>query len=264
MSEQQPRQPFDALRAWAPARDERARATARAGLDAQIAAARTQNGSAHASRPRGLALRERLLRRRWLAASLAVLAIGGSGGALAAVLLRTEHTVHLPVFTAAGRLSPQFHVGARGSGHCWTSSLASHAANAYRCIDGNAIHDPCFAASPRAHTVYCFLDPWHAVTALRLRRKLPAREASGGGPPLPWAIVTADGRRCVFLTGATAPMGGRRVDYGCVGGSYLLGAPDRAAPLWTIRSSRSYRPEPPGHARPIIDFPLVAIRQTIE
>jgi hypothetical protein len=188
--------------------------------------------------------------------------IAGAGGALAAILLRTEHTGHLPVFTPSGALSPQFHVGARGRGYCWTSSLATDATDAYRCMQGNAIHDPCFAATPHARSVACFIDPWHAVTLLTLTRALP-RHAPAVRGALPWAIETADGRRCVFLTGATAPMGGERINYGCVHGSYLIGAPDRRNPLWTIRSASTYVPDQPGHPTPITHFPLVGIAVTV-
>src|SRR5437868_7422416 len=32
-------------------------------------------------------------------------------------------------------------------GYCWTGSLASSSANAYRCMVGNSIMDPCFFVS---------------------------------------------------------------------------------------------------------------------
>jgi hypothetical protein len=244
------RGPFCELRPWVPEGDPDARARARAKLHAQIA---------RRTRP---TLWRRLSGRRWVVSVAAALAVGGAGGALAAVLLRTQHTGHLHVFTASGQLAPAFHVGQRVSGYCWTGSLATGAADAYRCMQGNEIHDPCFAPSPHARTVACFLDPWHAVTLLRLTRPLPRHGPAASGT-LPWAIVTTDGRRCVFLTGATAPMGGERINYGCVGGSFLLGAPDTRAPLWLIRSARVYKPDVPGRPTPISDFPLVGIEETV-
>lgn len=152
--------------------------------------------------------------------------------------LATGHwlTVRVPGFTGSRR--PRFHVGAPGRGYCWEASLASTAPDAYRCFQGNLIHDPCFAASPHATSVVCFLDPWHAVTVLHLTRRLPKPSAPPKGPPLPWAIVTTDGRHCVFMTGATALVGGERVNYGCTDRTYLLGNPDTRQPLWTIRSDR--------------------------
>jgi len=256
MPEDPTRFPYSALRPSTPMRDEDARASARALLEARISAAAPPRARTAPSR------RRRSPRGRWIASFAAVAVVAGAGGAVAAILARTAHTGHLPVFTPQGTLSSQFHVGSRGRGYCFTSSLATGAGDAYRCIQGNAIHDPCFAASAHASTVACFLDPWHAVTLLSLERPLPPHSGAQRDD-LPWAIETADGRRCVFLTGATAPMGGERINYGCVDGSYLIGAADTRAPLWTIRSARSYRPDPPGHATPITSFPLVAIKLTV-
>jgi hypothetical protein len=257
MSEDPTRSPFSALRASVPARNEAARERARVLLDEHIGAARAQLPASAQRRRRVRAPRGRLI-----AVLAAAVVVAGAGGAVAAILLRTDHTGHLPVFTAQGALSSQFHVGSRGRGYCWTSSLATAATDAYRCIQGNAIHDPCFAAGPQARTVACFIDPWHAVTLLVLTRPLPAH-APAVRDALPWAIETSDGRRCVYLTGATAPMGGERINYGCVGGSYLIGSPDRRAPLWTIRSANGYVPDRPGHPTPIGRFPLVAIKLTV-
>jgi hypothetical protein len=261
MSEDPTRSPFSALRASVAQRDDAARERARALLDERIAGAAPGRAPAAAPR-RGVGRRRGARGGRWIASVAAAVVIAGAGGAVAAILLQTEHTGHLPVFTPQGTLSPRFHVGSRGRGYCWTDSLATDAADAYRCMAGNAIHDPCFAASAHARSVACFIDPWHAVTLLTLSRRLPVH-----GPvvrdALPWAIETTDGRRCVFLTGATAPMGGERINYGCVRGSYLIGSPDRRAPLWTIRSAGHYVADRPGHPTPIGHFPLVGIRLTV-
>ena len=58
-------------------------------------------------------------------------------------------------------------------------------------------------------------------------------------------------------------MGGERINYGCIHGSYLIGAPNTRDPLWLIRSARSYVPDLPGHPTPIAHFPLVAIKLTV-
>lgn len=247
MTDDRDRKPFSALRAWVPERDDAARERARVRLDAHVAAARPARRSLPARR---------------LALALAAVAVAvGAGVAIASGFWRTHHTGHIPVYTAAGALNPRFHVGRRSAGYCWTASLATGAADAYRCMEGNAIHDPCFASSTRASSVACFRDPWHPVTILRLTRPLPRHARAHGS--LPWAIETTDGRRCTFLTGATAPMGGERIDYGCTDGSFLIGAPLRDKPLWTIRSARAYRPDPPGHPAPIASFPLAAIEETV-
>lgn len=262
----EPRTPYSELRAWAPARDDDARARAHRQLQLHIAAAESRQlraaSPSHPRLPGRVRLRRRLrLPRRWFVPLLALVAVAGAGGVAAAVLLRTAHTNRVPVFTPQGRLSPQFHVGARGRGYCWEASLASTDADAYRCFQGNLIHDPCFAASAHARSVVCFLDPWHAVTVLRLTRRLPRHGPAVKGPPLPWAIVTTDGRRCVFMTGATALAGGERVNYGCTDGSYLIGNPDTRAPLWTIRSDRHLSLKQ--MHTPLRRFPVVGIKQTI-
>ncbi len=255
------RAPYSALRAWEPQRDEAARARALSRLQLHIEQAPPEPAT-HPSRTR---LRVRLPHvrppQRWLAAVIALLAAAGAGGAVAAALLRTEHTNRLRVFTPAGKLSPEFQIGARGRGYCWESSLASTARNAYRCFQGNLIHDPCFAATPHATTVVCFLDPWHAVTLLRMTRRLPKPGPLLKGPPLPWAIVTTDGRHCVFMTGATALVANQRANYGCTDGTYLIGSPDTNQPLWTIRSDR--RLSLTQMHSPLSHFPAVGIKQTI-
>jgi hypothetical protein len=260
------RAPYALLRAWEPARDDDARARAFNQLQLHIAAAESEQlrGAAPSFAERRARFSQRLrlrLQRRWLAPLLALIAVAGAGGVAAAVLLHTAHTNRVPVFTPQGRLSPQFHVGSRGRGYCWEASLASTDANAYRCFQGNEIHDPCFAASSHASSVVCFLDPWHAVTVLRLTRRLPRHVPAPKGPPLPWVIVTSDGRRCVFMTGATALVAGERVNYGCTDGSYLIGDPDTSRALWTIRSDRHLSLQQM-HA-PLRRFPVVGIEQTI-
>lgn len=255
------------LRAWTPERDEdahlRARAALQSRIDASSSAAGMESGSAEAVARRVPGSRERWRVKarlhRWLVGGLTALFVFGGAGTVAALLLHTKSTQQVPVFNSHGQLSSQFQVGSHGRGYCFTSSLATTDRNAYRCFEGNAIQDPCFAATPNSGSVACFVDPWSKVTLLKLTRKLP-RNTNTGDDALPWAIVTTNGLRCVFLTGATAPMGGQRINYGCVGGAYLLGEPDQKPSLWTIRLARRYVP---GDRAPLDSFPLVKIEQTI-
>ena len=259
-SEPEARSPYSALRAWEPARDPVARGRAQSLLQLRIDGARIDGApQPHAASSPRRGRRPRLPR-RWLAPAIALVVVAGAGGALAAVLLRTENTARLAVFTAQGKLAPRFHVGARGSGYCWELSIAANTKDAYRCFQGNLIEDPCFAASTHAHVVYCFFNPWARVTVLRLTRPLP-KEPPLKGPVLPWAIVTTSGLRCVFLTGGTALVADQRINYGCTNGSYLIGAPNTRSPLWTIHSVRHFESDQM-HA-PISTIPTVAIRQTI-
>ena len=249
----QTRDPFSELRPWQAEHDEVARARVRSRFDAHLARTDRQPGRRLATRPPS---------RRLVLAVAALVVVVAAGVAIASGLWRTQHTGHLPVFTPQGTLNPRFHVGATGRGYCWTDSLATNARDAYRCFQGNAIHDPCFAATAHARSVACFIDPWTPVTVLRLTKALP-KHGPLLGRALPWAIETVDGRRCTYLTGATAPMGGERINYGCTDRSYLIGGPDESRPLWTIRSSKTYIPDRPGHPTPITSFPLAKIARTV-
>jgi hypothetical protein len=248
----QPGSPFDQLRSWEPGQDELVHARARRRFDDHVSGA-TGRPERRAGRPP--------IRRLVLALAALVLTVG-AGVAIASGFWRTQHTGHLPVFTAQGTLNPRFHVGSRGRGYCWTDSAATNAQDAFRCFQGNEIHDPCFSATAHAHSVVCFLDPWTPVTILQLTKPLP-RHSRLLTRALPWAIETVDGRHCTFLTGATGLMGGRRVNYGCTDHSYLIGDPDEHHPLWTIHSAKTFNPDRPGHLRPITSFHVAKIARTV-
>jgi hypothetical protein len=57
-------------------------------------------------------------------------------------------------------------------------------------------------------------------------------------------VRLADGKRCGFLGGATAGIRGMRLNYGCIGGGYLVGDVRRGGGAWTIRWSRNGRSGP--------------------
>jgi hypothetical protein len=147
-----------------------------------------------------------------------------------------------------GRLSSGLHVSRTRRGFCWVGSLAdSGRSDAWRCLSGNLIHDPCFSdkSKPGPSFVVCPSTPWsRAVVKIVLTRKLPLGQANPAGSPLrraPWAIEVASGKKCLALTGATGQIAGRGVSYGCVGGGYLLGTPRRAKPTWTIFYAAGYK-----------------------
>jgi hypothetical protein len=87
------------------------------------------------------------------------------------------------------------------SGSCWTSSIASRRADAFRCMVGNTIYDPCFAAGGRA---YC---PQSVVTntgvVIKLTKKLPA--PNPGGQPNAFMMQLAGGMKCNIGTGTIVP-----------------------------------------------------------
>ena len=136
-----------------------------------------------------------------------------------------------------GSLGTGIAVTSRGSGECFTSSVAVPARpDAWRCTIGNAIHDPCFQdVMGDPHQLACPAAPWEAnVTLLTLTSPLPteARKDIELKNTLPWALELTNGRRCTLFTGATAPIAGMRINYGCPGGFIVVGDIDRSQPVW--------------------------------
>ncbi len=135
--------------------------------------------------------------------------------------------------------SSRLHASSR-PGYCWTGSSTAARRDAWRCMTGNLIRDPCFSSSRRPGIVLCPNGPWLGTgVRIRLTKALPRRYANRGAPSLrsePWAIELSDRRRCLLSSGATAVLEGRRLNYFCAGpGSEgLWGLPDRHTEPWTI------------------------------
>jgi hypothetical protein len=107
---------------------------------------------------------------------------------------------------------------------------------AYRCVAGNSLFDPCWAARAAAPTVLCLPFPW-SVTDVRLEvgaplTAIPAEPATNE----PWGVELASGQRCVLLQGAHSQFAGRVIDYYCNSGLSLLRGLSRAAPVWRAAS----------------------------
>ncbi len=125
-------------------------------------------------------------------------------------------------------------------GYCWTGSASADRRDAWRCVSGNLIADPCFSASMTARSVVCPSGPWsRSGLRLELTRTLPLRFANHARPSLkaqPWAIELVDGRRALFASGASEVAEGERLNYffGADGKEGLWGYPDRGAEPWTI------------------------------
>jgi hypothetical protein len=169
-------------------------------------------------------------------AALAGLAVLAPGAASAA----TKVMSYSP-FAADGTLRPGLRATAAFGGTCDTGSFV--VAGAFRCSAGTVIRDPCYldAAQSTAQrtVVVCAADPWSsAVVRLRLTQ---APKADHGAPPggPPWALTLASGRRCVFASGATSVVAGRRLSYVCGRARVLFGRPDDSAPTWRIRQATS-------------------------
>jgi len=136
-----------------------------------------------------------------------------------------------------GHLGIGFAVTSQGSGKCFAESAASAGRpDAWRCSTGNAILDPCFQnvmGDPKV--LACPADPWSAnVRMLTVMESLPAsaRKDLMLKNTMPWAIELANGQRCTLFTGATAPIAGMRINYGCPGGYIAVGDIDRSQSQW--------------------------------
>jgi hypothetical protein len=163
---------------------------------------------------------------------------------------------HAPDFTtlrlftphAGGRLAEGVTVTERVEGACFARSVASpERPDAWRCSSENAILDPCFLdlmGDPR--TLACAGSPFSTeVVELALTSDLPEDPASSRDPSygsgVPWALVLADGQLCTLLTGATAPVAGLRIAYGCGDGSSVAGPIDRTLPMWRVFHVSAHR-----------------------
>lgn len=95
-------------------------------------------------------------------------------------------------YTAAGMK------GKTVSGYCWTSSIASPRSDAYRCMIGNTIMDPCFKIS--AKVVNC---PQNLVTntgtIIGLTKPLPASNPKTAAKP--WTFQVNGPTACFAGTG---------------------------------------------------------------
>jgi hypothetical protein len=135
-------------------------------------------------------------------------------------------------------LAPSLTVSARVAGRCFAASLASQGrADAWRCMSGNRILDPCYEGHNAAGLLLaCATSPWStAIVVLTPSEPIraPANRADVPGS-LPWALELGEGARCQFLTGATAPVAGMRINYGCAKGASVVGPVDRSTPRWRV------------------------------
>ncbi|QMU76623.1 hypothetical protein GXW83_13600 [Streptacidiphilus sp. PB12-B1b] len=122
------------------------------------------------------------------------------------------------------------------SGHCFAPSIASTRHDAYRCLTGNLIYDPCFSpqTTPPGDQVLCVDGP-SATRFLRVKLTAPLPAGSTGTPQVaPFALVLADGQFCLRNSGAERATSSLPLSYACQRG-FLFGFPDTSAAGWTIR-----------------------------
>jgi hypothetical protein len=128
------------------------------------------------------------------------------------------------------------------TGSCFTRSLASPSRpDAWRCMAGNGLMDPCYQRimGDEKQLACPVGGPWPAnVVLLTLTQALPQedRKVPDRDNVLPWALELANGQKCTQFTGATAPVAGMRINYGCPNGFTIVGDIDRSQPVWRVFS----------------------------
>src|SRR5581483_3492685 len=101
-----------------------------------------------------------------------------------------------PAPTAVRVFVPKIPSGTPITGNCWTNSIATNRKGAYRCMNGNAISDPCFATK-KASIVVCDADPSTGKPGFAMRVSGPFPPALPvNGPVTPWLLKLADGTSC--------------------------------------------------------------------
>jgi hypothetical protein len=143
-----------------------------------------------------------------------------------------------------GRLAYGLHLVKTVRGACWTGSSATARADAWRCMSGNVIYDPCFSDGTGVVTSYvvCALSPFQrSLVKFVLTKRVTCSIGIKTADPTrydPWFIVLTSGVRCGMTQGATATIAGMRIAYGCSKGGWLVGSPHRAVPTWRIFFTR--------------------------
>jgi hypothetical protein len=117
-----------------------------------------------------------------------------------------------PAATAVVDYHPATPTGPPRSGSCWSSSIASNRPDAWRCMVGNEIFDPCFSAR---RGVVCAADPRRAGSGFLLRPTKPLPVPDAGSQPQPFMVELSDGSICDRFTGTLALVAGRIVRFGC-------------------------------------------------
>ncbi len=120
---------------------------------------------------------------------------------------------------------------------CASGSYLSSRADAYRCMAGVEIFDPCFTppvANPSL--VACVPDP-RVRYAEEFSVAVPLPKAYAGtataGQGQPWAVDLSTAEQCGFVEGATTSVGDLRANYGCGPIGTVYGAIDRTGRQWT-------------------------------
>ncbi|HWE61094.1 MAG TPA: hypothetical protein VHB98_05235 [Chloroflexota bacterium] len=136
--------------------------------------------------------------------------------------------------------------GAAVSGSCaMGESLALNRTDAWRCIVGNEIYDPCFSAVPHATSVICGATPAKPIgIKVRLSKALPTHAPVRSTQP--WILGIGDGSLCTMDTGATFGVKGQRANYACSDQDWVIGYPTTGRVWYAVKASLSSKASPTG------------------
>ena len=105
-------------------------------------------------------------------------------------------------------------------GSCWTNSNIIQRSDAWRCMIGNEIFDPCYTARDKT-TLVCDSKPdieKPTGFVLKLTKPLPIPDASNGPSSSASMIELEDGTICDAISGASGATDGvrtERISYSC-------------------------------------------------
>lgn len=164
------------------------------------------------------------------------------------VLVAQAATAEPPLKQATSiiKFVPSETVKTTKEGNCWTSSIAVPRQDAWRCMVGNEIFDPCFASS--SGKVLCDPNPAKGESgfSLKLTEPLPQPDnpAEGGRGETKggWLVELVDGTLCRPSTGASGTVGGKTARYYCESkesgkDTVLLGDLNSKGAQWTAEKA---------------------------
>lgn len=123
-----------------------------------------------------------------------------------------------PTETEVTFFMPAIPGGAAQEGSCWTRSIAADRPGAWRCMAGNAIHDPCFQVPPERDEVVCDANPAAGSKGfvMKLTKPLPVVSAPPAQSPSPWILQLTDGSICEPFTGTRPAVNGEPAVWSCI------------------------------------------------
>lgn len=191
-----------------------------------------------------------MARRAWRAGLVGVLALALAALQAAPAGAARQHAGITGIVPATRVVAfhPKGALGTPVSGSCaMGESQALDRADAWRCIVGNSIYDPCFSAAPHATSVICGASPDRPVgITVRLAGPLPTHAPAHGQQA--WILLLGDGSRCTFITGATFGVQGQRANYECSDKAWVVGDPAPGRVWYAVKALLAAKPGPNGPA----------------